>query len=111
MHAAASCTVKNSNRKPGTECECLPGFRGEITWNGDSITNTSACIATKCTHFVDLIVNGSFSKSRGDVHDSVANFTCDNGFELVGNASITCNALSADAPWPTAPGCTGAYLR
>ena len=112
LHAAAPCAVKNSNQEPGTACQCLPGFKGEITWNGDSTTSESACTATKCTDFVDSLVNVKFVKSNGDLHDSVANFTCDTGFALIGNASIICKAANADAPWPTiAPGCTGAYLR
>ena len=111
MHTAARCTVENSNRKPGTACQCLPGFKGEITWDGDSTTSESICTATKCTDFADSIANGKFVKSRGDLHDSVASFSCNTGFKLVGDASITCSAASADAPWPTAPGCTGTYLR
>ena len=112
VHAAGSCTVANSNRQPGTECECLPGFKGSITWAGDSTTSESACTATKCTDFVESLANGDFTKSNGDLHGSVATFTCDNGFELVGGASITCSAASADTPWPTAqPTCAGALLR
>ena len=111
MHAAI-CVVTNSNRQPGTACQCLPGFKGEITWDGDSTTSESSCTATNCTDFVESLANGDFTKSNGDLHGSVATFTCDNGFELVGGASITCSAASADTPWPTAqPTCAGALLR
>lgn len=100
MHAA-ECVVENSNRQPGTACECLPGFKGEITWDGDSTTDESACIATNCTNFVDSLANGEFVKSNGDLHGSVANFTCNDRFILFGSSSITCDAPIEDAPWPS----------
>ena len=100
MHAA-TCVVTNSNRKPGTACQCLPGFKGEITWDGDSTTSESACTATNCTDFVESLANGDFTKSNGDLHGSVATFTCKDRYILFGPSSITCDAPIEDAAWPS----------
>jgi len=32
--------VANSNKLAGTACKCLPGFKGEITWSGDTPSGT-----------------------------------------------------------------------
>ena len=58
-------------------------------------------IETKCTNFVDSFANGEFVKSNGDLHGSVANFTCNDRFILFGPSSITCDAPTEDAPWPS----------
>lgn len=106
---AVACSVQNANHQPGTACQCLPGFKGKITWSGD--TYTGNCTATKCTDFVDQVVNGTVEKSNGDLHDSVANFYCNDGFKLTGMSTITCSAPSTDTLWPKAPSCMGMLLR
>ena len=103
MYAAAPCTVENSNQQPGTACQCLPGFKGEITWSGH--THNGTCTATKCTGLT--FGNGNVVKSNGDRHGSMATFTCNEGFVLTDTSSTTCNAAIADATWPTPPSCVG----
>ena len=105
------CTVTHSNKLPGTACQCLPGFKGTITWTNRATSST--CTLTECTG-LDALANGTVSKSRSNQHGSVATLACDNGFELQGSSSITCSAPSADASWAVpspAPSCTGTLLR
>ena len=103
MNAAADCNVENSNQESGTACECLPGFEGDIIWSGD--TTSSTCTPTSCSGVPDQIANGDVTKSNGDRHGSVATFVCNDGFKLVGTASINCSAPSANASWPVAATC------
>ena len=66
--------------------------------------------AFKCTgDGATAPANGTVSFSAEDMHGSVATFSCQQGFSYSGDASITCDAASADAPWPTPsapPTCT-----
>ena len=109
--AAGGCAIANSNQLPGSACNCLPGFKGDITWSGG--TASGGCVATRCTGTVAAPANGGVQKSRVDQHGSVATFACNDGFKLVGAASISCDALREDAPWPMptpAPSCKGMLL-
>ena len=67
--------------------------------------------ATKCTGTQPAAPsNGEVSLSDGNQHGSKATFSCKTGFKLGGATSITCDAKSADTPWPTpseAPSCEG----
>ena len=101
------CTVTNSNKLPGTACECLPGFKGSITWSNR--VTTSTCTPTQCTG-LSSFTDGTVTTSRGDLYGSVATFACNHGFKLQDTPPITCNALNADTTWPT-NGCTGVLLR
>ena len=103
--AAASCDIENSNTLDGFACQCSVGYKGAITWTGD--TSSGTCSKTQCTGFGTTFDNGSVTKNNGDDHGSKASFQCNTaaGYVLVGPASITCDAPSADAEWPTRPTC------
>ena len=88
------------------DCQCATGYKGAITWNGATASGT--CVKTQCTDLdPDTLRFVSVTKDRGNEHGSKAIFTCENEFTLVGPRSITCDAPSEDAPWPTPPYCTG----
>ena len=91
------CTVTNSNKLPGTACECLPGFKGDITWNNRATTST--CTQTQCTG-LDALTGVIVTKSRSDQHGSVATFTCEPGFMLTGAQNVSCSAPNDDSNWP-----------
>ena len=104
--SAASCDVENSNGEDALACQCSTGYKGAITWNGATASGT--CVKTQCTDLdPDTLRFVSVTKDRGNEHGSKAIFTCENEFTLVGPRSITCDAPSEDAPWPTPPYCTG----
>ena len=106
--AAAPCDIANSNNVAGLSCACNTGYKGTITWSGG--THSGSCIAAQCTgSHANAPENGVVTKTDSDNHDSVATFSCNNGFRLNGAAPITCSADSADAAWPapnTTPQCT-----
>ena len=108
IHAAAQCSVENSNEQPGTACQCEDGFKGQITWNGHM--QSGNCTATKCTDFGEF-AHGTVNKTKEDRHGSVATFACEAGYTLTGSESITCDAPSADAQWPQAPECIGVLFK
>ena len=57
---------------------------------------------TMCTGAgADAPANGAVSKSDLDKHLSIATFSCDAGYELLGTQSVTCFAESSDEAWPT----------
>jgi len=64
----------------------------------------------KCTgNNADAPSNGKVSLTAENNHGSVATFSCNDGFEYSGDASIKCVAGTADAAWPKpskAPTCT-----
>lgn len=100
--SAASCNVENSNKQDGLACQCSIGYKGTITWNGATANGT--CVKTRCTGIdnntlQDVLVH----KDKDDEHGSKATFTCNNGYVLIGNYSITCDAPREDAPWPKPP--------
>merc|ERR1712087_178945 len=81
-----------SNNVPYT---CAPDQQSTTaSYQGGSVD----CTATKCRGGGAASPdNGEVSKSAGNKHGSVASFQCNDGFELIGSASITCDAASADA--------------
>ena len=97
--AAAPCNVSNSTKKRGPDCICLVGYKGYITWDG--VTASGSCTETQCTgNYTDPPKNGRVSLTDGDRHGSTATFTCNDGYEIVGTKSITCDAKEADEEWP-----------
>lgn len=107
IHAAAECTIVNSDKQSGTACQCLPGFKGQITWSGKTPSGT--CTATTCT---DLTFDGTINKSSEDKYNSTATFTCnDADYTLNGPESIICGASSANTPWPAPPSCIGVLFQ
>ena len=92
-----ACTVAHSNMLPGTACTCLPGFKGDITWNNRATTST--CTQTQCTG-LDALTGVIVTKSRSDQHGSVATFTCEPGFMLTGAQNVSCSAPNDDSNWP-----------
>ena len=55
--------------------------------------------------------HGTLKISNKDYHGSIAKFACNDGFKLDGTATITCDAVSADTPWPTPPTCTSVWVE
>lgn len=49
--------------------------------------------------------------SNGNKYGSEATFACNDGFKIDGPSSITCDAVSLNDSWPTAPACNGVSLR
>ena len=101
--SAASCDIEDSNKQDGLACQCSVGYTGAITWTG--ATPSGTCKRPQCTGFGTTVANGSVTKDNGDNHGSKALFQCNAGYALIGPASITCDARSADAEWPTRPTC------
>jgi len=103
------CAIANSNKQTGPACKCLPGFTGEITWNGT--THSGECTNEdkyQCTDPPYKLENGDVVFSNASQHGSVATFSCKSEYELVGSVSITCEATSPYTPWPlpnTIPRC------
>ena len=105
------CTIDNSNKQLGSECKCVPGFTGDITWDGSAYSGT--CTATQCTSPPAKPDNGDVAFTGVNQDGSVATFSCNTGYELVNSVAITCDAVSADMPWPTpaiAPECALAVI-
>ena len=111
--SAAPCSIANSNNAPGLSCACKTGYKGTISWNG--ATPIGSCTPTECTgDNANPPANGAVSKRNGDQHNSVAVFSCNDGFILSGPAAIVCYAASADEPWPAPevpPTCTGVLIE
>ena len=99
----------HSNNAPGLSCACDVGYKGSITWNGD--THGGSCAPTKCTgDNANPPENGAVTKSKEDYHGSVATFGCNDGYMMNDATAIACNATSTDALWPAPkvpPICTG----
>lgn len=58
----------------------------------------------------DNLKNGAISKHNGDLHGSMARFTCNPGYELIGPNRTLCHAPSANSSWPQAPKCVGIII-
>ena len=98
--AVTTCKIKNSNNAPGDACACKIGYKGTITWK--DARHSGSCNQTKCTgKTANAPENGDVNKSKWNHHGSVATFSCNDGYVLSGRTAITCNATSADTPWPT----------
>ena len=77
---------------------------------------------TTCAGLSDVggttpIDDGNYTKNDTNFHRSVATYMCDHGYTLVleGKATtddtITCNAASSNAHWPTPqPACAGTMI-
>ena len=77
---------------------------------------------TTCAGLSDVggttkINNGNYTKNDTNFHRSVATYMCDHGYTLVLGGSpttddtITCNAASSNANWPSAkPECAGTMI-
>ena len=109
---AAGCNIANSNMAPGPACACKVGFKGVIGWDGNS--HSGNCTRMLCSSSTLItLTNGVVRKTNGNQHDSVATFSCKEGFILAGTKTITCNATSDSSPWPqpqVTPVCTGVWL-
>jgi len=87
--------VANSNKLAGTACKCLPGFKGEITWSGDTPSGT-------CTGPVDggWAEWSTWSKTCGT--GATRNRTCTN--PAPANGGGKCGVVDEDGT-----ACPGAY--
>ena len=47
--ACPKCNAANSNKLPGPDCKCLPGFKGSVKYDTKSKTFTGTCAKSKCT--------------------------------------------------------------
>ena len=118
---AIPCEDNPSALCPDTEAtdllrEIIQNQNAQIQYMREYLGTISGALAEpvmcspRCTGFPINVENGDISKSDGDMHGSVATFSCDDGFALTGTASVTCSAENAHTPWPTPeqkPECTG----
>lgn len=90
-----------------TKIECKIVGNKNTPWPAPD--SAPACTpAYECTDPPTKAENGDVVFSDGNRHGSVATFTCESGYELVGSASITCEAKDTYTPWPapdTTPEC------
>ena len=69
--------------------------------------------ANVCSSAPSKPTEGTVSFSDSDDHDSIGTFACNSGFFLSGDATVTCDATTNGAAWPSAANptkCTGDFF-
>ena len=72
-----------------------------------------ACAVNSCSSAPCAPTDGIVTFSSNDDYGSIASFSCNPGFTLSGEATVTCDATIPNAPWKiaaTLPTCTGEFV-
>jgi hypothetical protein len=107
--AMATCSLGDG--VDSRTCTCATGYSGSSSTLADA-DSFNGCTVNTCTSAPGPPANGSVSFSSSNDHASTATFSCNTGFTLFGNASVTCDAATDKAAWPAAsnvPSCASRF--
>jgi len=107
---AVECPINSSGEQgvPGG-CACDIGYSGSVEAITTSPYHISTCKVNVCSARPCAPTDGIVAFSSNDYYGSIASFSCNPGFTLSGEATVTCDATVPYAPWEiaaTLPTCT-----